>query len=465
MATLLEWFTEKKDTYAALRDDARLDLSEVAADLADTRADYDALLADLAAFEKQIKQKRRDLAAAPMPADIEAMAGELRDLLGQARHARADLLVAEEQIAALQSGQQLAADQLKRHESNLKEAAGELVAAIERQTQHENWDETVSEGVLTDLAGKASALLDVISLGGAIDPEDPLVKEKETVAEAKQRVNGDIPASLVTRALARGQHLKDVDTGQAGLLADLKQETGLYWEATDGVFGKASKLWMAFLQSEDSYRELVLQAPSRYAQAQALLSAITKSAALTDAEKARITDAGLVSDGEAAIPLEAACEAAEAAVAAKQLELELAIAKTRIQDLEADPEDDTTVQSIRAELGPLETTLASAESAYTAAHQDNLDLWEAAIPDHIWANLAGYDEALALLSALRDADPAALATAMNSAEADLADGLAEEDVCLRTNDFLEDTLAQWDQCIEFAASKRKQRILGAIRGD
>jgi hypothetical protein len=152
-------------------------------------------------------------------------------------------------------------------------------------------------------------------------------------------------------------------------------------------------------------------------------------------------------------------------VVAKQFELELAIAKARIQDLEADPEDDATVQSVRAELSALETTLASAESSYTAAHQDNLDLWEASIPDHIWANLAAYEEAQTLLSGIKDADPAVLATAMDTAETDLADGLEQEDLCTRTNNFLEETMAQWDERSEYAANKRKQRLLGAIRGD
>lgn len=465
MTTLLEWYTNKKNTYVALRDDARSDFGVATVNLDAAQADYDDLVADLAEMEQQIKEKRRSLGSALMPSDIEALAEELRDLLGQFRNARADLLAAEQEVAASKSDKQLAADQLKRHEENLKEINGELVAAIERQAQHESWNDTVADGVLTDLAGKATELLEVISLGGAIDPEDPLAGEKATVAKAKLRITGDFPASLAARALARGQMLREVDAGEAELLADLEQEAGLYWEATEGTDGKVSKLWVAFLQAEESYRELVLQAQTRYAQALALFSSITTSAALTDAEKARITDADLVSDGEAAIALEAVRDTAGAAVVAKQFELELAIAKARIQDLEADPEDDATVQSVRAELSALETTLASAESSYTAAHQDNLDLWEASIPDHIWANLAAYEEAQTLLSGIKDADPAALATAMDTAETDLADGLEQEDLCTRTNNFFEETMAQWDERSEYAANKRKQRLLGAIRGD
>ncbi len=465
MTTLLEFFDTNKNTYAALRDDAKADFIEAAENLADAQVDYDALLADFAAMEKQVKEKRQALAVALMPADIEALAEELRVLLDQSRNAKADLLAAEGLVAVLKGDMAQASEQLKRAKENLKEASGELLTAIEGQEKHDSWNDTVADGVLSDLAADAISLLDVIDVGGVIDPEDPLAEEKEIVAAAKTRITGDIPENLLTRALERGQGLKGYDQGAAALLADLENEAGTYWKSMEGTPGNAAKLWVEFLKAEEVYKEFVLQGQSRYNQALALLAVISESTALTDAEKARTTDTDLVSNGEAALAFEKARDDAKAAIDAKEFELELAIVRAMVADISADPEDDTDVQTIRAELEILNTTLSSAEDDYTDDMQDNLDLWEVSIPDHIWANVVSYDQAVALLTTIRDGNPATLATAMNGAESALVETLEEQDAAIRTSDYLEDVISYLREQIEYARNKRQQRLLSTIRGD
>jgi hypothetical protein len=465
MTALWEFYTDKKDAYAALCDDARSKFKKAVGKMADAQASYDTQLSDLADMEREAKEKRRSLAAALMSSDIEALAADLRVLLDKARNGRAGLLATEQRVATLKSDKQLAENQLKREEQNLKKANTELLASKERQKQHKSWKDTVTDGVPTALATKADALLQIIETGGAIDPDDLLAKEKEIVTKAKQRVTADIPVSLITRALARGKHLKDTDAGEANLLDGLKKEAGLYRESREGVSGKTAKFWIEFLQAEDAYRELLLQGQSCYDKALALFSSITKSTALTDAEKARITKTDLVNDGEAAAALEKDYDQARAAVDAKEFELEFAIVKARIKNLTENPELDDDVFNIRAELDDLNSTLTLTKNAYTAIHQDNLDLWEASIPDHIWANLVCYDQATTLLAAIKDSDPAALAMAMDNAEAALVTALEEQDLSIRTNNFLEDTLVKLEGQTKYSINMRQQRLLSVIRGD
>ncbi|WP_319549548.1 hypothetical protein [Desulfogranum marinum] len=465
MTTLLEFFNTKKNTYAALRDDAQNNFSAATENLANAQANYDALQTDFAALEKQVKEARQALTVALMPADIEKLAKELRVLLDQSRNARADLLAKEEQIAVLKNDMAQAFDQLQRAKENLKEASKELLTAKERQKNHDSWNKTVVEGVLSDLATDAATLLDVIAVGGAIDPEDPLAKEKNIIATSKIRVTGDIPEKLLERALERGQDLKDYDQGAAYLLADLKNETGDYWESAQGTSGKVMKLWIEFLKTEEAYKKYVLNSQSQYDQALALFTAISKSAALTDAEKCRITDTDLVNDGEAALLLEKALDDAKAAVDAKEFELELAIAKAMIADISADPGDNPDVQTIRSELESLHAALLLAEDNYTDDMQDDLDLWEASIPDHIWANAVSYDQAIALLTTIRYGNPASLAMAMDNAESALVEALKEQDIAIRTRDYLEDVIDALKGKIEYKGNKRQQRLLSAIRGD
>lgn len=465
MTILLEFFDTKKNTYAALRDYSQEDFSAATENLADAQANYDNLLTDFAAMEKQVKEVRQGLAVALMPADIEELAGELRNLLDQSRNARVDLFGEEERVALLKSSMELASDQLQRAKENLKEATVEHLDAIERQENHDSWHDTVGDGVLSDLAADATALLDVINVGGAIDPEDSLADAKGIVDTAKTRVTGDIPGNLLARTLERGQDLKDYDDGAAVLLEDLENEAGSYWESEEGTPGKAVKFWVEFLKVEDAYKKFVLKGQSRYDQALALFSAIGKSPALTDAEETRINDIDLVSDGEAAILLEKALGDAEAAVKAKEFELEFAISKAVIADMSADPEDDTGVQTVRTELETLNTALSSAEDNYTDDMHDDLDLWEASIPDHIWSNAVSYDLGIALLTTLRDGDPASLATVMDNAESALVEALEEQDIAIRTSDYLEDVIDALKDQIEYAGNKRQQRLHSAIRGD
>lgn len=465
MTTLAEFYATGKGTYEALRDDARENFIEASENLAAARASYDALMDGYTALEKQIWKKRQTLVAALMPADIEELAEELRDLLDQSRHAGADLLDGEKQVAQLKNDMTLAADQLKRAKENLKKATEKHLSAVKSQKRHDSWKATVDDGTLADLAADADALLDVLDTGGTVDPEDPLAREKTIAATVRARINADIPEKLLTRALERARDLASYDEGCAGLLENLEDEAGTYRQSVEGTAGKVEKLRVEFLRAEEAYGECVLPGRSRYDQAMALLAAITESPALTDAEKVRITDTDLVSDGEAALVFEKARDDARAAVDAKKFELELAIAGARAADISADPEDDTDVQAARAELTTLNATLTSAEAAYTSEMRDSLDLWEASIPDHIWANVVSCYQATTLLTSIRDGDPAALATAMDDAESALVEALEEQEIALLTNDYLKDSITVLGERIAFGKNSRQRRLISAIRGD
>jgi hypothetical protein len=297
------------------------------------------------------------------------------------------------------------------------------------------------------------------------ESEDPLAEEKDRIKAAKARVVGDIPEKLLARARERGQQVRTDDSATAGLLVAIEDELGKLRESDEGDSGKTAKLWAEFLRNEDAFKEFVLLVATHYQEALALLKSVVDSSELTDAERARINDTDLVNDGEAALVKEKARDDARAAVSAKGTELELAIAKAYVADINADPEDNAQVQSILTQLAGLNTAQQSAEDDYTAEMREDLDRWEASVPDHIWANLVAYDQAIILLTGIKDGDPNGLATSMDSAESSLTDALSQEDEGLRTNDTLDDLIYRLNERLDFHKATRQKRLLGVVRGD
>ena len=87
------------------------------------------------------------------------------------------------------------------------------------------------------------------------------------------------------------------------------------------------------------------------------------------------------------------------------------------------------------------------------------------MPDHVWANLAAYDRAIALLTEIAGGDASALETAMDNAEAALAQALEDEDKATRVRGYLEAEVALWRNSVEHARNSKHERVLSAMRGD
>ena len=123
------------------------------------------------------------------------------------------------------------------------------------------------------------------------------------------------------------------------------------------------------------------------------------------------------------------------------------------------------LNSLRSAVDTAQGELDSAEAALTPELVDRLDAWEVSVPDHIWANLAAYDRAIALLNDIVAADPGALDTAMADAEAALAQALEDEDKATRLRGYLENAAALSGSRVEYGRNSRHERALSAVRGD
>ena len=297
------------------------------------------------------------------------------------------------------------------------------------------------------------------------DGDDPLAAGKTQMRKATTRIIGDIPAALLNRARARRAQVIAVDNGVAGLR--LAVEDGLcdHWEATGGASGMVARRWKQFLRAEAAFKDFVISSQNRYHEALTLLEGIIASPSLTPAQKARLAEADLIAAGQAAIALEESRDEARAAVAAAVNALALATVQAQIADVSADPADDPAVQAAEADLAAKTDALNTAEDHYTQPLRTDLDMWEAAVPDHIWGNLVGYDLALSLLREIQDGDPAALAAAMDNSQAALVAALEAETGSLRLTHYLEGRIALLAGMETSAADTRVHRMRSAIRGD
>ncbi|WLE98043.1 MAG: hypothetical protein QTN59_04225 [Candidatus Electrothrix communis] len=481
--TLKEFYSDQVNAYEKLRDLARKTFADAVSALSGAKTNYDTGVKTFAESQKEIKKIRQQLNAAPMPADIKMLAGDLRDALVESHGAWAACLAAKQEVALLEGDRDLAAERLKRAEKKLKEAEKELVAAEKRKKEHKSWNEITDSGTPDKLAHNAGELLKVFDKHDA-EIDSSLDAEKQLVGDASYRIfgdpfepleppleanvydDGDLPEILLNRARERGLLLKNYDEEAENLLEDLMGKVLDHQEATELGFVQLTKLWSAFHQAENTYKDFVLKTQSRYDQALSLLTSIKQSPNLTEAEGKWIwtDDNTLNSEREQAANLEEKCDAAWEAVNEKKIEQQLTIATSQ---------DDSTVTG---ELSTLEQKLKSLQGDYAAA-QENLDLWEAAIPDHVWLNLINYEQAKALLTKIAEKAPSppnlpdgstkadALKGTMEKAEAALVAKLEEQDNSTRKTDFLEDSIAILEKRIEYAQKNRREQLHSAVRGD
>jgi len=461
MATTLKAFAkESRDRYVAMETLVQSGYSQATDDLATAHSNYSALVTGYAALESDISAKRAAMAEEGlMPSDIEGLAVELRDLMIDLRAKRAGLLAAEEAKVWLNHQKDQLEQQLNTLISQVAAAEEGLTEAEDRNDHHTRWKQSVSDGEISALQTRATALLDARAAGS-----EPVDKEEALIWHAKQRIEDDIPSVLLTRARERSVQVKNKFATLNTSRDDFEDRIGIQNAADNGVIGLSTQRWITFERAETVFMSLVLQSQSNFDQAVALLTSVKQSATLSAAEKARISDVSLAAGADAVVN-EKARDDAQAAVSTKQAEIEEALFDAMVADINADPETDSTVIAKRAELTPLEATLAAAEGDYDAAMRNEMDLWEGAVPDHIWSNLVAYDRAELLLTTLKNADVAALSAAMDAAESSLVSALEAEDKAARLNDALESALelaAVWSSELN---NSYQAQMLSRVRGD
>lgn len=456
------YYQEQLARYQTLRSEAAVEAALINEELALARTDHAALVTTYGEQERTVAATRKAMAVGGlMPADVEALAVVLRQLLIDQRSARVALLTVADQMAVLERSRALVAERMELLDSRLNEIDGDLALAIEQAEQHAEWAQRVSDGLVADLQAQTAALL-AIAAGGALDPEPEA--DAVTMSEATARVNADIPEVLRDHARPRGAYMVTQVLDRRQQLLALQHAVVDQQASAFGVAGALAQAWLIYEEAEQEYAALVAQGDTRLEQSLAQLTGVQVSAELTSAESDRIAAVALGAAAEA-LTKEQARDSAQAAVAAKVVEIEDVITAALITDINADPEADASVIARRGEMPALDAALDAAELAFDAAMQEALTLWQGAVPEPIWANLVNYDQALSTLQALDDSDLTALETAFSDAETDLIDALADEDQVLRLLDQLEERAALLADRSTDLDESFAGHLLSAVRGD
>lgn len=445
---LKELYQQTVTRLESARDAARVELSVAQAALAATRTHRDGLATQQAALAAQVERTRKAMAEAPLPADAEALAAQLRTLLTQFRRRRWQLLEADDALAAAEAMTSRAGAELEAAAARLQAAQTDLAAADQRHQRHQAWAAAVEAPPLSTLPADAGT-----ALAGA------------AFTQAKARVEGDLPAKLRQRAAARGTE-EGARLGRRTATALGAEDELLDQRAAgEGLAGASAKAWAGFCRAEAALQALVLEGKRRYDRALAAVGAVPGSAALTQAQRDHIEDAALQARREAAADAEKDRDEARAAVEATQAELEAKVLEVRAGDVDADPAADPAVTALQGELATLQTALDGKEAAFTPAMRDALDEWEASVPDPIWQNQAAFEGAKKVLGEMQTAAPAALVAALGTTQGTLVAALLAEDKGARTRRLLEAAARQAAERLARAREAQPQRFLGALRGD
>lgn len=460
-AALTGYATAKRDLYLSLKQGAQSSLNAASTALAADAASAQALVKTGADLDKEIARLRQQMSApGKSPAAIDDLNGLLALRLIDKRHLAAQMIIAKERVQRAEALCALYNNQLVELGKTHLLAETGLQDAQARELRHNAWSSTTTEDEISPLRTAATELL-----AGTFtpDPEDP-VNPAQLLADARARVEGDIPQVLRDRARARAVLVADRLEDFRTFLITVTDTALTQAQDNGGSRGTLARRWTGFISAENALRDYALTTAGRYHQAVALLQGIVQSPQLSAAELAAITAASLPADADALVT-EAELHEQRVAILAKELELEAARFAARAADVDADPEADADVIDRRDELAQLEADLGAITAAHTAEFAAALDTWEAAVPDLIWANLQAFDQALALLDTVANSDRAPLLTALADSETALIEALETDDSATRLAAYLAAMRdladSQYDYLVDADSATRRS----ALRGD
>lgn len=460
-AALTGYATAKRDLHLALKQAAQANFNAAAAALATAGAAAQELVTSGADLDREVAGLRQQLAA---PANTPATIADLNDTLAgkllTRRHLAAQLIIAREREQRAEALRSLYQDSLTELAASLGAAETELADARSRQLRHDTWTGAAVEDEVVPLRAAAA---DLLADSFVADPE-AAIDPGQLLADARARVDGDIPAALRDRARARAALV-------AGRLDDFRAFQVVVAERTltqaavnEGTRGALVAGWADFSSAENALRDYALTTARQYARALELLQSVINSPTLSAAEAAAISAAALAADA-GALTTEADLHDLRVAILAKELDMEAARFAALAADVDADPEADAAVAALRDELADLEAELAPAATAHTTAFAAALDTWEAAVPDHVWANLQALDRALELLGLVADSDRAPLVAELTTSETALISALAADDRARRLTTYLDAMHALADSQYQYLAEVDSGTRFSALRGD
>lgn len=438
--TLLELATRHRDAAQAAHTHAEQTLANASTDLGAAARDHAVASAAFAALEQRVAALRAALAQVATRADGEALLLELEQQTLALRTQQARLLEIESDVLVLSAAQAQARTALAAAATDLQQATADLAEVTQASTRRAALDAALAAPPLASLRNDANAALNT-------------APQNQSFTTARARLEADLPATLLAQARARRQpvrtHLDDLEA-----LVRAAEDAG------------AERLAARFERAEADLEDYVGRAKSRYDAARQALARVADptQSPLTAEQKARIHEATLKAKADAAAAIEKDRNDRRADLAAATKALAEALLIARAADIDADPEETQAVKDARQDLTDAQAALAQAEAAYTPALRNDLDTWEAAVPDATWRLLEDFETAHATLIELSQ-DPAPLAAALDAAEAALVTALLAADKKTRANAFFAAEAARHAAELASQQTLSTRASFSALRGD
>jgi hypothetical protein len=398
---------------------------------------------------KAIAAIRRDLSAPRLlDADVKKLADDLRAALISFRADRLVLLLADETLHAAERDQARQTTAL---------AGMEVSLAAARHAVKEAEDREKSQADLKAAAG----LPPLSTLAAAVD--EALVGEP--LADARARVESDLPEKLRIRAKARWTQQNERLDRTRDAASEAEDRLDARRAAEFGKLGAVDAPARALRRAEEDLLAYTATAKARLDSANAAIAAVAHAPAITAAEAAALNDAALKAAREKAVDLEETRDAALVDLELKARDLE----KKGLEILSTDPdaklEDDPDYTELQDERDDLKTKFDDAEAAYTKAARDTLEAWEADVPDHAWDDFARYLQARATLDALKATDADKLGDEIDKAATDLAEALAARLKAQRSIEFVREGADALRLGWLATGKIQDRRLASVVRGD
>jgi hypothetical protein len=369
---------------------------------------------DVTAQAKAVDDARKALAAIPMPGDGDPLLVAMEDALIALADARASLADADRDVQARTAD----LTRLLGQQAALQAALAEATAALARANKDADtrlaWTTALTTGEISTLAADAAAAL------------------AASEATARSRVEGEFPSN----AAAEKDFLTRARARRALPLSSLAQAVTVETAAVNADAAALAEARRAWDAAVDALR-LTVQAAPRLAADTATLQRLAALPAAHPAAPAsypvvtvwqhnRLHDAGKKADRENALAKLKDVEDAAADVRAAQTAYDNALHAALVADPDKTPAelDAGVVKPKKDEVVTKQALLATKRAALSADEIHAVKGWFAAVPDTLWDALDKLDTAAARLKALVGPPaPAALISAMNTAEATLAAAL------------------------------------------
>jgi len=450
MATLKEFTESQVAQSTEAGQDTTANLAKAHEDLTKAQEAHKEATGKLQELHQQIAEARQAMAdAGQMPPDLQSLVDKLSDLIKQRRAKRPAQLEAERTLELARAQVEAAQAQSQAATERLRAAQRACKAANEEDQRRNAWKQAARAEPLVKIPDGARAVRDPALHHGAWEGAQKWLREnlpeKIRVRAAGRRAQA---LALLDR---KAQSARQIET----LLADRRQQ---------GLEAEVAKLRTTFDQAEAALAAYVDNAGQRLAQTLDLLEQVKSAPALTPEVKTWIHDEQRLPKAEAAAEKEEARDQARAQVRDKQAELEKKKIEVRADDIDAKVSENEAVKKLQEELNTLEERLREKQGELDAVYAD-LEAVEASIPDRAWETLVAFETAQSLLQDLAGADPNALVTAVDDAEAKLCAGLEKQDKARRSLDNLEQSAGQASQDYEQFRRTRDRRVLSAVCGD